>query len=266
MKQMRRVTAAAFESRIPIFGLGRKTTSKIVVESRWGRATITGRLTQAHRSILDVLFTHYEPKRASGMIAYLVTQYGMLARLGKQNDGRNRKWLLERLRELTVTGLEVERKGEVSYSQILSRVKATTIPSRSGEHFLGIVINPDYLQLVESDVGIRYTPDELATILELPPAAQAVARFMLSHSRASAKFEANFPLKNVIEYIGLAPGSRAAYRAQDAVRASAETFQRLGVRVTGERGSESLTLERRGARGLAGPAEAGEVEDALAVI
>jgi hypothetical protein len=160
---------------------------------------ITGKLTQIHRSILDVMQSSYSAVELSdGAIAILFSQYDLLKRLGKQDGGSDRKWLEDKLEELRTARLTIRvNHGQAEYGITTGILREYRWVAAGETKRFGVVLSPEYARMIESDIGVRYSQDELAILLSLSAQAQAVARFALSHKSL------NMSLGDILAALGL---------------------------------------------------------------
>ncbi len=236
-------SSTATQTRIPIFAPTKRVTRKFVseVESQWGTAKIEGPLTQIHRSIIDILLTCYPQRRmAGGEIAVVFPMYGLLSRLGQSTGLSDRKWLKQKLTELRRASLNIKAQlpdgARVDIETgIINEHRAV---QKDGTVRYGVVFSEPYVNYVLADIGIRYTMEQLSTILELDAVPQAVARFALTHRAL------NMTVTDIFGHIGVSGISNRAIRKHvKAVHDSSQALSKLGLQLQGE--GKTAVLHRR---------------------
>lgn len=241
-KPMPSTTAA--QTRIPIFAPTKRVTRNFVteVESKWGTAKIEGPLTQVHRSILDVLLTCYPQKKMKGgSIAVVFPLHDLLKRLGQSTGTTDSKWVKGKLTELRQASLSIKAqlpdgsRVEIE-TGIINEHRAV---HKNGTTRYGVVFSEPYVNYVQSDIGFRYTTEQLETILSLDAVPQAVARFALTHRAL------NMSITDIFSHIGVTGISERAIRKHVAtVHESADLLKALGLDLRGD-GKDSILFRRK---------------------
>lgn len=148
----------------------------VVVETAWARATISRvRLTQVHRDILDVLFTHFEPHyREDGSCAFLFHPYALLKKL--HVTGNNTTWLRSKFDDLEIAGLEVRTPTYTVRTSIV-RKHAWTADARQ----YAVVLETEYMGFFQRDLHVHSEKltDKIIALRHAP--TKALVRFMISH-------------------------------------------------------------------------------------
>ena len=156
----------------------RPTASKatVVIETRWAKATISRvQLTQVHRDILDVLFSHFEPHyRDDGSCAFTFHPHAVLKYL--HETGNNIAWLRAKFDDLEGVGLEIQWPKYAVRTSIVRKHAWTADHTQ-----YAVVLESEYMQFFARDLRVH---SEALTdkILNLRHAVtKAVVRFVLTH-------------------------------------------------------------------------------------
>ena len=199
-------------------------TATVVVETPWARATISRvQLTQVHRDILDVLFTHCEPhERADGSVAFVFHPHAVLRRL--HETGNNVTWLRNKFRDLEGAGLRVETKGRKAYTVETSIVRKHAWTTDGSQY--AVVLESDYVAFFAREMRVHH---EALTdhILGLRHATtKAMVRFVLSHRSWHRS------IAETLDFIGYVGGERNRRIAAGKVASEADDLERhFGIRV-----------------------------------
>ena len=152
------------------------TSAKVVVETAWARATITRvQLTQVHRDILDVLFTHFEPHyREDGSCAFLFHPHALLRKF--HATGNNTAWLRAKFDDLENAGLQLQTK------QYTVRTSIVRKHAWAGDGLKYVVIlESEYVRFFQRDLRVHSEKltDKILALRHAP--TKAFVRFVISH-------------------------------------------------------------------------------------
>lgn len=216
----------------PITKMPRGVEIEAVVESQWGKATIRGRITQVHRTIIDSLLCDYQQYSArDGGVIVLADLYGLASTvLGGTRPGlSDARWLIERIEDLRRASLRIEPAGTdiVVHTGIVTKHAY----AQSGRQY-AVAFAPEYVRYVQGGRPMHYTRDELRAIAGLPGVAQAVVRHMRSH-RPGTRYYIDTVLRAVgIRDDGEGGGFR---RRRRQVLSLAAEIEALGIGVSANR-------------------------------
>ena len=253
------VTTNASACRIPIFSWTRKSCGVIqqVVGTAWGMATITGRLDQRHRDVIDLVAVAAEGWRPEGSRGDMIARVD--SSLLRKLLGWN-KWtyqqILDALRDLRAA--EIAGHGE--WTGILTRIAESAaepkprLPSRQirgrkGKKLLrGPTHTPDPERTEDPRGGmvweITISGAWIRLIQQLPVRyplhvvrmqygiSQAVTRFMLSHASG-----AHYGIDTLFNAVGVPP--KRYKRALEEMSVDLEIMAKCGVRYDPTRGMVS---------------------------
>jgi len=247
-------TCTASQVRIPIFAptsgrggkrkKGQKADRDITHETitnSWGTATITGRLTQLHRTILDILLSgeYQQVCMQDGGVVILGNVYGVLRRLGFSRPGNwDVEWLKERFEELRVARLTVKTKKLEVHTGIVAKAAYARLEDESGRRLYAVVLTPEYVRYCQGDQGIHWSMKELEVLVSLPAGVQAVARFMRSHKAGT-----RYRVDTALSAVGISRediSDRAFRQRRQEVREAAPKLRQLGMVIEGD----SVCVER----------------------
>ncbi len=239
-------SSTATQTRIPIFEATKTAKRDHVseVKSKWGTAKIEGPLTQIHRSIIDILLTCYpQHKAAGGEIIVIFPMHDLLKRMRNRTGGWNRDWLKEKLSDLRRASLTIDAKHldgtRVQIEAgIISEHCSVDIPNKQPRY--GVKFSLPYVQYVMSDLGVRYSPEQLDTILSFDALLQAVARFALTHRSI------NMTLNDILSHIRADQVSDSMIRRRiRSIHAASDQLDELGFELNGKRGKAVLSRKNR---------------------
>lgn len=228
-------STSATESRVPIFAptsrLGRQIEHRW--KNQWGEMELTGKLTQIHRSILDVILSNARfVEMECGAVVCLISKYELLSRLGKKDGGTERRWLENKLEELRTAKLTIRIKRNGSEHGVTTGiVREYSWLERGARKHFAIVLTPEYVRFIEADIGIRYSEEQLTQITRLPGIAQAVTRFTLSHKTL------NMHLEDILRALGMTTetiSDRVFRRHIKTVLDQRVVLKDLGIAITGK--------------------------------
>lgn len=152
------------------------STATVVVETPWAKATISRvQLTQVHRDILDVLFTHFDPHlRTDGSCAFVFHPHAVLKRL--HETGNNVAWLRAKFRDLEGAGLRIETKDYTVETSIVRKHAWTTDGSQ-----YAVVLESEYMRFFARDLRVHTEglTDKILALRFAP--TKALVRFVLTH-------------------------------------------------------------------------------------
>ncbi|MHB8702887.1 MAG: hypothetical protein ACYC8W_01865 [Candidatus Tyrphobacter sp.] len=196
----------------------RPTTSKavVVVETPWAKATISRvQLTQVHRDILDVLFTHCDPKiRADGSCAFVFHPHTVMRHLGHAG-GVNIEWLVAKFDDLENAGLEVVWPKYTVRTSIIRKHAWTKDHSQ-----YAVILESEYMQFFVNDLRVHSEglTDAILGLMHAP--TKAMVRFVISHRSW------NRSLDETLAAIGYVGGERSRRRAKEKIVSEAEALLR----------------------------------------
>lgn len=255
--------------RVPVFAATRRLFAGVVqhrVTTSWGAATITGRLDQRHRDVIDAAMSVAISRReeSTGDVTYAVDSARLRSVLGWD------RWKYDHIRECLrdLRAAEIELKVSAAsvpiraeWSGILTRVTEAPIrpPQRLGSRSRWRGTPPEPDPLTERPRGgmiwaITVSRAWIAVMEALPMtyppsvvrlrygATQAAARMMLSHRDGAA-----MGWDAVMEALDIRPADRARARRQ--IVAETDALAELGVVVTDgglEHGDARPAPEKRG--------------------
>lgn len=251
--KQRRISTPAAMCRVPIFAPTRRGSTVVChhVESSWGSATITGRLDQRHRDVIDALLAVQQGHRQAsvhGDVAVLVDSADLRRQLGW--DRWRYEHIISALRDLRAAEIEMRLgDGTTSWSGILTHIMESASappPRHRGARSADITPEPGRTdvrggamwEITVSGAWIALTrhlpcryPD--AVLRMKRGVVQALARFILSHRDPQISINA------ALDAIGVDPRQRS--RARRWVRDEAESLAAVGVKVAGN----MLTADER---------------------
>jgi hypothetical protein len=195
----------------------------VVVETPWAKATISRvQLTQVHRDILDVLFTHCNPQvRADGSCAFVFHPHALLKHM--HETGNNVAWLREKLDNLKDAGLEVVWPKYTVRTSILRKHAWTKDESQ-----YAVVLESEYMQFFVKDVRVHSDglTDAILSLEHAP--TKALVRFVISHKSWNRSVE------DTLDAIGYVGGERSRRRAKEKIASEGDALLReFGIAVTG---------------------------------
>jgi len=198
------------------------TTATVVVETDWAKATISRvQLTQVHRDILDVLFTHVEPHyREDGSVAFVFHPHGVMRRLGHQG-GVNLHWLKAKFDDLEGAGLEVATPKYTVRTSIVRKHAWTADGSQ-----YAVVLESEYVRFFRDDMRVHSEAltDKIIALEHAP--TKAVVRFILSHRSWHRS------MAETLDAVGYVGGERNRRIAAGKVSSEAAVLEReFGIRI-----------------------------------
>ena len=232
-------------SRVPIFAPTRRPdrVRQFRVVTSWGEATVTGRLGQPHRDILDAARFVAERivRTGEGRMHLLVDSARVRAKLGWGSVSYAQ--ILRRLRDLREAEIDlcVPARGLRIIGGILDEIVEAAVPPppRSGSRarqaavcapvaegpprggmVWRITLSRAWTTLVEADLETRYP---LTQVLRMSYGiSQALARYCLTHRRVHE------PLPALLGRLG---ATRALRKLRRELQADSEILTELGIRV-----------------------------------
>lgn len=153
-----------------------------VVKTSWGEVVVKGNiLTQAHRDLLDcILAVRTNTKELpSGDVAVYFNRTDALKKYGDE-EGKNHKWLKEKLTEIQTTAIELKDKAGNFYQFNILKLTAYS----ENENSYGIVFTSEYRKYIEGQLTIGYL-DELNKLMKIESALlKSIIRFFWTHKDA----------------------------------------------------------------------------------
>ncbi|MEY2333098.1 hypothetical protein [Acidithiobacillus ferrianus] len=240
--------AVAHESQVPMFQPTRRpvTLSRYVRETPYGTVTITGKLGQGHRDLLDAMLLHSEKVNIrDGRMNALVDPYQIRKAI---SAGRTMlpyahiEKLLEDLRtaKVEMTWQDGNRHYRLQEGIITGFVEASSKPVASGtfaqrdangcdqDHrdMLKITFGQGMTQMLMEDQKIHYP---LAPVVGMKHGlSQAIARYCLSHKAVHETFE-GICARVGFDLDGKAP--RTVRNAKEELRDDAAALATMGIEV-----------------------------------
>ena len=197
------------QCRVPIFWPTNKPprskkAGDFIIENQWGRAVIKNcKLTQVHRNLLDVIFTHHRGlyHYEDGCVSFLIDLYEIQKLL--QIEVHNHNWIRQKLEELRKTAFVTETKNWVITGGIVrkhkySKIDAEHTPDKFGPNKLYYVtFEAEFMKFFDLDMHMSYFKlvDKIISLEH--PVSQALVRFCLSHRQV------NMDLENILTEIGV---------------------------------------------------------------
>lgn len=241
-------TCTASQVRIPIFaptsGRGgerkkgqkkkREVPHQETVSNAWGTATITGRLNQTHRTILDILLSgeYRQVRMHDGGVVIFGNVYGLLRRLKYARPGKwDVEWLKRQFEDLRVAELIVTTKKLEVRTGIIVKAAYTRFEDNVGRRLYAVVLTPEYVRYCCGDQGMHWSLQELEVLVSLPAGVQAVARFMKSHKTGT-----KYGIDTALSAVGISRekiSDRAFRMRRQEVREAAPALCQLGIVVEG---------------------------------
>ena len=178
-KRHRHAVTTVTQSRSAIFAPTLRPTANtatVVVETHWAKATISRvQLTQVHRDILDVLFTHVEPHyRGDGSVAFVFHPHAILKKI--HQTGNNVQWLKKKFDDLEAAGLEVSTP---KYTVRTSIVRKHAWTADSSEY--AVILESEYIRFFRDDMRVHSEALTDKIIALKHATTKAVVRFVISH-------------------------------------------------------------------------------------
>ena len=257
---MSRCKSSALACRIPVARPARKSrgTATISVETRWGRAIVTGGLDQRHLDLLDAIFLHNRGHRltSEGDLLVRVDTGDLLTRLGRSRwNIRLLNWCIDDLSETRIDLWDMHEQQLTSTHVFLrynmptdevgrparlgSRQSPPPPPTSKAQEDWGTRNGRTVREKLKAGtIEIMVSREWLRIRKEFPTwypsqvwhlqygVSQAVARFMLSHDPG-----ADYLLQTALTYLGVPTKHQA--RATEQVQADAEAMAEIGVTLAG---------------------------------
>ena len=239
------------QSRVPVFAPTRRprAVAKFRVETPWGRVTITGRLGQRHRDVLDAipLATEWEGRTPDGALHRLIDPHKLRKAIAppRGRDRRvSRQRLDEWLRDMRAAEVAIETKSGGVYEGIFHRVVTRREEAAASQfrelhgrgfaigerHLWGVTYSPSWVRLMDEDLILRY---DLGAIVALEHGvSQAVARLLLTHD--PGRFQPT-GLDTVLTQVGVPEKGQARRDARRWVLDDAARLRGLGIIVHNDR-------------------------------
>jgi len=214
-----------------------KEKGRIVRKTNWGEMVIENKvLTQIHRDILDLIFTHGEAIRPINTsykdgVAYRFDANKILDAYGWENS-RNTSWLNDKLKEMRDARITIKTNHGDEYDfNILS--------SRGFREEMGsfyIEFSPAYVDYFNRSISIDYR-NQLPQLLKIKsPVVKAIIRLELTHKKSSTMRlfsgtnESGEERIGLLEAIGYPVESPAAIKtAMTDLRQYKETLASFGI-------------------------------------
>lgn len=177
--------------RIPIFAPTRRPMSvkSFMVSTSWGSATITGRLGQQHRDLLDAarMVAEREEETDDGRIHLLVDPAKLRSAIGGESINTNliKSWLIDLMQ--AIVEVKINNPDIVVTGGLISEVVDATVEPpktragafREGRRYLRISFGTGWSKLISSDYSTHYPIRQVVSLKH--GFSQAVARFCWSH-------------------------------------------------------------------------------------
>ena len=223
-------------SRIPVFAPTRRPilVQSWRVESSWGWATVTGKLGQQHRDVLDAAAMVAERSEwtTDGRLHLLVDPAKLRSVLGGDatNYDRIRGWL----RDLAQAFVEmhIQARDERIIGSLVSDVVDSPVgvpdtrpgAKATGRRYWRVSFGIGWSRLIERDLSTRYPLPEVARLRF--GISQAVARYCYTHRTV------NEAIPGLAQRLG---ATRALRKLRQELQADSHDLARLGVPFDGER-------------------------------
>ena len=217
------------QSRAAIFAptkLPTTTAAIVVVTTPWATATLKKvQLTQIHRDILDVLFTHFVPHyRRDGSCVFVFAPYALMRHLGHRG-GVNLEWLREKFEDLRIVELTIRSTAYTTSTGIVRKHRRRN----DGSQYV-VIFESEYLTFFRRDLAVHSEALTDRILALRSGASKALVRFLLTHSKW------NKPLSITVDYLGHLQSKRAKQRAMAAIRSEGSALeQHFGIRIIDER-------------------------------
>lgn len=199
-------------------------TATVVVRTKWATATVSRvQLTQVHRDILDVLFTHFSPHyRADGSCAFIFAPHAVMRLLGHRG-GVNLQWLRQKFGDMELAKLRVETAAYTIETSVVRKHAWTADGSR-----YAVVFESEYVSFFGRDLRV-HSEALTGAILALTHApTKALVRFVLSHRSWVGSMDAT------LDAIGCIGGERRRRATKARILSERPALERdFGIRFAG---------------------------------
>ena len=231
--------APVITSRVPIFApsLKRVDASYWEASTQWGKISVSGKLSQIHRGILDAIFAFALDSRrlSTGALELLIDPYKITKVTGSD---RHRLWLIGKLRDMQQASVTIETQGLLHGGAIVAEWREANrkVPLPGGaltgtRPLLAVTITAVWMRIYDWSTAVRYR--NLIPVIEAlhSGAGRALARFCITHNQVS------LPLKEALSIIrAIRPGmtDRAIRKVRTEVQADSVGLAILGIQVLHE--------------------------------
>jgi hypothetical protein len=240
-------TSTAHQSRLQIFQPTRRPVwQERRIETPWGRATIRGRIGQAHADVLESLCRYAEASRVvldTGHLMLLIDPYKIRVIVGAgEAYSKTTLWrLLAELRKVSIM-LDIPSRKIKMLGGILSSVveSPATPPNRltpaQDRSMWRVTLEPSFALLLKEDLPLHYDPVPLAKLES--GIAQAVARHVLTHRESP---EGGWLVDTLIHAVGAGGVNNAELRKRRMeLKASRDLLAEMGIVVEDRRVTKIL--------------------------
>ena len=238
------------QSRIDLFAASMRPVERIAYQTKtpWGRATITGRLWQRHRDLLDALdeATVQKVVTPDRCQHRLVDPHKLRTLIGRKNKRAKAETVDDLMTDLVGAELQIDTNtGLHVVGHIFDEVRwhdnaAPGAASRLGKdkrRLYRVKISAAWREFIESDLKFFYDRNLMGALRH--GVSQAVARLLLTHTGHT-----RVEIDKALGQVGIEPGERQPlWDARRRLAADQEGLLALGIVL-----AEGMIIVRRGDR------------------